>query len=240
MKKLLAILGYRAIAAGLRVPDIGALRALRQQARTMDLIRALDINIVLDVGANRGFWSRHLRQSGYRGHIVSFEPIAANAAIIEARRKGDPQWQAMGCALGAEDRQADFNVVLSGPGDETVLSSFLPIRTGRARTRIEKVTVKRLDGFLPMLRDLAPDPRIFLKMDTQGYDAQVMAGAGAVIDHVRLLQSEVAVAPLYEGMMPYTEALAGYEAMGFRLMDLFLVNRTREGGVLEYDCLMMR
>lgn len=206
----------------------------------MRLIRALDINIVLDVGANRGFWSRHLRQSGYKGHIVSFEPIAANAAIIEARREGDPRWQAINCALGAEEKQADFTIVLSGPEDETVLSSFLPIRDAGARTAIERVQMKRLDSFLPMLRELTPDPRIFLKMDTQGYDQQVMAGAGAVIDHVRLLQSEIAVEPLYDGMPRYTDALAGYQALGFRLMDLFVVNRTREGGVLEYDCLMRR
>lgn len=206
----------------------------------MALIRTLGIDIVLDVGANRGFWSQHLRLSGYKGHIVSFEPIAANAVAIDAKRKGDPKWRAQTCALGGEDGFADFNMVLSGPDDETVLSSFLPIRQKDARTSTARVEVKRLDSFWPMLRDLAPEPRIFLKMDTQGFDSQVVAGAGAVIDHVRLLQSEIAVEPLYDGMTHYTDALRGYEDRGFRLMDLFVVNRTQDGGVLEYDCLMTR
>lgn len=240
MKRLLTSLGYRAIAAGLRIPDIPAARAFQQQARTMQLIRALGINLVLDVGANRGFWSQHLRMSGYRGQIVSFEPITANAGAIAAKRKDDTKWLAMACALGTEEGVADFNVVLSGPADETVLSSFLPIRTASARTMIEQVKVKRLESLGPMLRDLVPEPRIFLKMDTQGYDSQVIAGAGAVLDHVRLLQSEVSVEPFYDGMTHYTEALRDYEQRGFRLMDLFVVNRTQGGGVLEYDCLMMR
>lgn len=240
MKRLLSALGYRAVAAGLRLPDIGAIRSFNQQARSMDLIRRLDINIVLDVGANRGFWSRHLRLSGYGGHIVSFEPIAGNAAAIDAKRKGDSKWRAESCALGSEAELADFTVIYSGPGDETVLSSFLPIRQNDTRKCIEQVEVKRLDSFWPLLRTLAKEPRIFLKMDTQGYDPQILAGAGIVLDHVHLLQSEISVEPLYDGMMPYTAALRAYEDEGFRLMDLFVVNRTETGGVLEYDCLMAR
>jgi FkbM family methyltransferase len=237
---LLSSLGYRAIAVGLRLPHITPLRTFNQQARTMDLIRRLGINIVLDVGANRGFWSQHLRMSGYKGHIVSFEPIAANAAAIEAKRAGDPKWLAESCALGAEVGLADLTVIYSGPGDETVLSSFLPIRHKDARKRTEKVDVKRLDSFWPLLRGLVKEPRVFLKMDTQGFDPLVVAGAGAVMDHVQLLQSEIPVEQLYEGMTPYTAALRAYEDEGFRLMDLFVVNRTPMGSVLEYDCLMMR
>lgn len=230
----------RAIAAGLRLPDPAAARAFRQQARTIDLIRAHDINIVLDVGANRGFWSQHLRASGYAGHIVSFEPIAANAAAIEARRKGDPLWIAETCALGVEAGEADFNVVLSGPGDETVLSSFLPLRIAAARAHVERVPVRRLDSFLPLIRSLVTAPRIFLKMDTQGFDLNVVAGAGAVLPLVQLLQSELSVQPLYDGMTPYTEALAAYGDLGFALHDLFVVNRTADGGILEYDALLAR
>lgn len=206
----------------------------------MQLIRRLDVNLVLDVGANRGFWSQHLRMSGYKGQIVSFEPIAANASIIEAKRSGDRQWLAMSCALGAAEGEADFNVILSGAANETVLSSFLPMQIPGARTMVERVEVRRLESLWAMLSDLVAEPRIFLKMDTQGFDAQVIAGAGAVLDHVRLLQSEVSVEPLYDGMTHYTEALRSYEEIGFRLMDLFVVNRTRDGGILEYDCLMAR
>ena len=235
---MMRALARRALAAGLRLPDLASTRAFRQQARTIDLIRALDINIVLDVGANRGFWSRHLRQSGYSGHIVSFEPLAANAAELDAKR--DARWIAQACALGTEEGEADFNVVLSGPDDETVLSSFLPIRNSSARTHTERVTVKRLDSFLPLLRSLAAEQRIFLKMDTQGFDLQVIAGAGDALDHIRLLQSEISVESLYEGMPPYTEALDTYRALGFTLQDLFVVNRTATGGILEYDALLAR
>ncbi|AGH48495.1 MULTISPECIES: FkbM family methyltransferase [Sphingomonadales] len=240
LKRIAASLGHRAIAAGAHVPDVASFRAFDQQARTMRLIRKLDINLVLDVGANRGFWSQHLRQSGYTGAIMTFEPLAANAPAIAAKRNGDPNWHAMACALGKEDGTADFNMIVTGEDDETVLSSFLPLKGKGSRTQVETVEVKRLDGFLPMIREIVPDARIFLKMDTQGFDANVVAGAGALIDQVRLLQSEVSVVPLYEGMVHYTDSLSEYEKLGFRLADLFVVNRMPDGTVLEYDCLMMR
>ena len=54
------------------------------------------------------------------------------------------------------------------------------------------------------------------------------------------LQSEVSVVPLYDGMPHYTKSLETYERLGFGLVDLFVVNRTKEGHVMEYDCIMER
>jgi hypothetical protein len=77
-------------------------------------------------------------------------------------------------------------------------------------------------------------------MDTQGFDLEAFKGAAAVHSHVVGLLSELSVQPLYAGMPHYTEALTHYESAGFELMDVFVVNRTRSGAVLEYDCLMAR
>jgi hypothetical protein len=54
------------------------------------------------------------------------------------------------------------------------------------------------------------------------------------------IQSEISVIPLYEGMPHYTESLACYEQFGFALMNLFVVNWTPDGRVVEYDCVMAR
>ena len=54
------------------------------------------------------------------------------------------------------------------------------------------------------------------------------------------LQSEISVIPLYDGMPHYTESLMRYEQFGFELTNLFVVSRTRDGRVVEYDCVMAR
>lgn len=125
-------------------------------------------------------------------------------------------------------------------GAETVLSSFLPFKQQSDNTRTVAVQIRRLDDVLPELVAEIESPRIFLKMDTQGFDSQVLDGASACIDQIVGMQSEISVIPIYDGMLPYTDSLSHYERLGFALMDLFPVNRTPEGCVMEYDCVMAR
>jgi hypothetical protein len=123
--------------------------------------------------------------------------------------------------------------------EQTVLSSFLSLKMPLNKTRTVRVEVRRLDAILPKLLAGIESPRVFLKMDTQGFDNEVVEGASGCLDQVLGVQSEISVIPLYNGMPHYTESLALYERLGFALVDLFVVNR-QDGFVLEYDCVMAR
>ncbi len=238
MRSLIAAAGYSAIARGVRVPNSQRVADYIQQSRLIDLLDRLDINLFLDVGANRGFFSKHLRQAGYKGVLCSFEPVPRDAEQIRGFAQGDDEWHVFECAAGAEEGSAAFSVY--GSGDETVLSSFLELRDNDATRQTINVSVRRLDVLLQPLLATIPSPRIFLKCDTQGFDLQVVAGAEKMMPLVQGLQSEVSVQPLYAGMPHFTESLAHYETLGFGLMDLFVVHRLPDGRVLEYDCVMAR
>ena len=238
LRRTIAKVAYRAIAKGARVPNAKVISDLAQWGKLIDLTRALDINVFLDVGANRGFFSEHLRNAGYRGKIFSFEPIPEDHANIVRLSASDINWSAQCFALGAENGTRNFHI--NTTEGQTVLSSFLPMKNTCSELKIVPVQIRRLDSLLPSLVSGIEKPRIFLKMDTQGFDSQVMEGATNCLDQVFGLQSELSVTPLYENMPHYTEALANYEALGFQLMDMFVVNRTENGAVLEYDCLMAR
>ena len=90
------------------------------------LLRELEVNIVLDVGANLGQYARSLRANGYAGRIVSFEPVPHIADRLEKRASGDPDWQVLRCALGDRDETAEIHV---GVG-QARLSSLLPATCG--------------------------------------------------------------------------------------------------------------
>lgn len=227
-------LGYRAIGLGVRTP--ARFEVFRQQCRTIDEIKRLAIDVVFDVGANEGFYAKHLRMLGFRGTILSFEPDPTTYTRLVTMAKGDRNWRTFNCALGETAGEMDFRVIHHGNG--TTLSSALvptdwlenlPFETIKVpvRTVAEMMVEERIGG------------QIFLKMDTQGFDLKVFAGAG---NHsaIKLLQSEVSVHPLYEGMPHYTEALAHYEQAGFELLDLFVVCRDVSGAVAEYDAIMRR
>ena len=104
-----------------------------------------------------------------------------------------------------------------------------------------EIEAYRLQDLMHDLLNPIEDPRVFLKMDTQGYDLQVFAGLGEWADRIIGLQSELAVIPLYKGMPRWTEALAEYESCGFELACLAPVSRDpKTSRVLEFDCLMIR
>lgn len=233
-ESLAVALGYKAIAKGLRLPRSSRIAQFEQQSRTIDEIKRQQIDLVLDVGANRGFYAKHLRMLGYTGDIFSFEPDSATFAHLQERARNDGSWRTFNCALGEAEDEIDFNVVHTG--DETVLSSALkPL--GNLPVTVSRVPVRTIAEVLRS-EGMAHGRRIFLKMDTQGYDLNVFRGIGDV-SGIFLLQSEISVVPLYEGMPHYTDALLCYEQAGYKLLDLFVVNRTPSGGVLEYDALML-
>jgi FkbM family methyltransferase len=230
-------LGYAAIASGVRLPPSRRVSDFHQWGALIDLIGRLNVNVFLDVGANRGFFSKHLRMAGYKGRLISFEPNPEDHWMIHSFSAGDQEWSVCEYALGAKSETRQFNAnVCDG---ETTLSSFLPLVQEIGSSRSITVQMRRLDEVLPDL--IVTDvPRIFLKMDTQGYDDQVIEGTGAFLSNIVGIQSEISVVPLYAGMPHYTTSLANYERLGFALMDMFPAVRAPDGRIIEYDCIMSR
>ena len=70
----------------------------------------LEINLVLDVGANIGNYGAELREFGYRKRIASFEPVASLFDQLKQRAHGDSEWTVERLALGNTDGPAEINV----------------------------------------------------------------------------------------------------------------------------------
>jgi hypothetical protein len=69
LRNLILSFGYAILRAGVRIPDTPRIRHFSEQAFLCDLLRDLKINCFLDVGANKGIYSKHLRMMGYGGYI---------------------------------------------------------------------------------------------------------------------------------------------------------------------------
>jgi len=208
------------------------------------ILRALKINCVLDVGANVGQFGQRLRSAGYEGRIVSFEPLPHAAERLRRTAAGDPDWHVVECALGDTEREAEMTVA-EGLG---VTSSLLEASefgkswsSNLQGTRRQPVQIRRLDQLFDDAVAGLDSPRVYLKMDTQGYDLQTFAGAGERIRDVLGMQSEVASVPIYEGMARLPEQISAYEAAGFENTGMFPVTRDRKTlRVIEFDVVMVR
>jgi FkbM family methyltransferase len=205
-------------------------------------LAALEVNCVLDVGANVGQFANSLRKSGYRGRIVSFEPLSHFAEILEKKSADDPHWMVRRCALGDEDTEAEINVTpgtLSSLRESSEFGRTWSKRFGEVHK--ESISLRRLDGLFDDAVAGLDVPRVFLKLDTQGFDVQAFRGAGSRIQEILGLQSEVACVPIYDGMPRMPEQIAEYEQAGFEVAGMFPVTRHRRTlRIIEFDVVMVR
>ena len=189
------------------------------------------ITTVLDVGANIGQFASTLRQAGYKGRIVSFEPQSQAHAGLVRMAASDPLWQvAPRCAVGAAPGELEMNLSVN-----SVSSSALPILADHTASAPEsrymgkeKVPVITLDGC-----DLVPrEGAIFLKVDTQGFEQQVLDGARDLLKTLVGVQLEMSLAPLYEGQADFVRLIDQMQQAGFDIWGLNPAFSNRETGRL--------
>ena len=205
-------------------------------------IALLEIDVVLDVGANVGQHAMLLRDLGYRGRIVSFAPASNAFAKLREAAAADPLWQVHNLALS--DQAGEATMDISGTDVFSSLhphSAYGKVRYGRhiEVVRNETIRTERLDTFLASELPEFDTHRVFLKMDTQGHDMRVFAGAGTYQGRFKGLQSELSVKPLYEGVPDYLEALLCYQQAGYKPTGIYANHRDHETGqIIELDCIL--
>jgi FkbM family methyltransferase len=213
------------------------------QFHLAELLKKLRINCVFDVGANVGQYALMLRRNRYRGYIFSFEPVTTTFASLQEAARGDEKWKPFKVALGASPGVAQINVT-----SLSALNSFR--RPGQLWNQIlpnisvvdkENVDVRTLDDVFPELTTGIEQCRPFLKLDTQGFDLEVVKGAQNCIGKMLGLQSELAVRQLYEAAPSYLDALTYYTSLGFTPKDFYTVaSDGTDMTALEVDCVMVR
>lgn len=186
--------------------------------RIAGLLDHFAIDVVLDVGANEGQYAGYLRSAGWRGRIVSFEPIASVHATLARNAARDPDWSvAPAMALGAKDGEARITV-----SNESDMSSLLPMRDEilavsptASAAGTEAVRVHALDTVFD--DHVSKGERAFLKIDTQGFEAAVLDGASSSLDRIAGLQIELSLVPIYDGEATWRALVDRLEALGFDL-----------------------
>ena len=91
-----------------------------------DFIQDRAIDVVIDVGANFGQFGESLRAKGYKGRILSFEPVAASFQVLSKKAAGDPKWEVQHCGLGAAAGEAVINVSEASDFSSILKPSWTP------------------------------------------------------------------------------------------------------------------
>jgi FkbM family methyltransferase len=216
--------------------------AYASEAQIAGVLDRLNIDTVFDIGANVGQHALQLRRLGYGGDIISFEPLSSAHALLTAARADDARWTvAPRVAIGADDGEITINIAGNSVSSSVLdmLDSHADAAPQSRYTGQENVSVARLDSIAPAY--LAAQSKLFLKVDTQGFEAAVLAGAPATLARAAGVQLELSLMPLYAGQALFETIIATMRAAGFEIWTLWPgFADAATGRMLQIDAIFVR
>lgn len=217
----------------------------RVNVPAMQLVKALElagINVVFDIGANEGQFASEIREYGYTGKIFSFEPLSSARKKLLSFASADPNWEVHDqSAIGDQDGQVEIHIA-----GNSVSSSVLPMldshssaAVGSAYIDSERVPIAKLDSVAKQY--LTPESNLLIKIDTQGFEWQVLDGAHETLQQARGVLCELSLVPLYDGQRLWRDIVDRLDAEGFMLWALQKgFTDPRNGQSLQMDGIFLR
>jgi FkbM family methyltransferase len=202
--------------------------------------RQAGIRTVLDVGAHKGEFSSAIRALLPRARIYAFEPLPDCCAALSGKMSNGGRFQAFPVAIGKtheqitlwRSRYAKSSSVLPMAA---LHKDFFPWSAENTPLSVEQ---RALDEYLGQLQ---LDDKVLLKIDVQGYEAQVLRGATETLKRVTCILLEVSFGPLYEGQGTFAEIHGLLQAAGFSYSgNLEQLCSPVDGSILQADALFCR
>jgi FkbM family methyltransferase len=209
-------------------------------SRRNALMTASGVRSVVDVGANTGQYGKEIRQAGFSGTILSFEPLSGAFDELLRTSSTDNNWLCKQLALSDHAGSSQIYVAANSASSSLLVmaSAHCDAAPGAQVVGVEEVVLSRLDA-VEELRDL-PKP-LMLKLDVQGLENQVLHGADGVLDQVILIEAELSVCELYQGGPLMLEMFNSIDQLGFELVALEPgFHDPRNGRILQFDGLFQR
>jgi FkbM family methyltransferase len=195
---------------GIKHTEKGILRAL---------LARLPLAALLDVGANVGQYARLVRSAGYGGTIISFEALESAHALLTKNAHKDRSWLVAPCAaVGSQEGTVEMNVAA-----DSASSSVLPMTSLLRQAAPQAAYIDRQSICSTRLDTYAGVPaagELYLKVDTQGFELEVLRGASGLLSRISAVQLELSLVPLYQGAPAMTDLIHYLDERGFDLFQL--------------------
>lgn len=189
-------------------------------AQRRKLIKYHDIDLIIDVGANVGQYAKSLRESGYSGQILSFEPLSSAYQQLLIKSEKDTLWEiAPRTAIGNENGEVTINIANNSVSSSVLemLDSHSQASPDSVYTSSETVKLSRLDTIAIEYINKYKSSSIFLKIDVQGFESQVLEGAKDIFPLIKGIQLELSLVPLYKDQVLFEEMLGILKDKGYNL-----------------------
>lgn len=229
LQKLIQIIMDRSLISALT-------RGVAAGVEHTSVLRNLDCEYIVDVGANRGQFALAAHHVFPKAKILSFEPLVEPAQIFKRVFDHDPNVILYLYAIGKEKTCSTIHIAR-----EDDSSSLLPITKkqsdlfpGAVENGTRQVEVYPLSQLLdPASIPLAS----LLKIDVQGYEFEVLQGCENILQKFSHLYIECSFVQLYEGQPLAHQIISWLEARNFVLISIHNLYYGKDGMAIQGDFL---
>ena len=188
--------------------------------RRLKIMNNYGINILFDIGANSGNYAKTIRELGYTNKIISFEPQKNAFNELHKNSLSDYNWEVNNYAIGNKNGRILINI-----SENSLSSSILKMLPKHLTTapeskyiRIEEIEIKKFDTIIRNF--LKFEDRVMMKIDTQGFEKDVLQGAASSLNNIIIIQLEMSIVPLYENETLLPEMISYLNGKDFQLVSL--------------------
>ena len=188
--------------------------------RRRAFLEKYNVDLIIDVGANTGIFGNETRWSGYKVNIVSFEPLSDAFEKLLQNTAGDTRWKSYNFALGAENSKGTINISSNSHSSSILDISdiHLNAESSAPYSGKQEIEIKTLDSIFDQIGANANE--IYMKIDTQGFEMNVLNGASGSLRMINTIQLEMSLHPLYSNQALYNDIMNFLHSRGYKLIDI--------------------
>lgn len=230
------------IKSTLRIAGLDVIRLNQSPHHTLLGLKGRPIRTVIDIGANQGQFATQIINVFPNAELYCFEPLAEPFAELErwARQQRPGRITAHNVALGEKDEDRTMFLHTAHSPSSSLLQSTEACSQLYPQTQAQasvKIKLKTLDG---ILGEAALKPDILIKLDTQGYEKQVINGGVNVFRRATACIVEVNLFRLYEDQPSFTEIVSLLDQLGFRYAGNLEQTYDKQGQVVFIDAVFVK
>lgn len=191
---------------------------------------------IFDVGANTGQFAIGAMAAFPEAQIISYEPGSRAFGQLQHTFANDSRVKLINKAVGDITGETMLHVTNA---DQS--SSLLELGDGHLKaypeikeSGQEPVQVITLEN---EIRHISPQKPILLKIDTQGFEMQVLRGAGEVLEYIQWIVFETTTQPMYQGEATFDEILPWLQERGFVFQGPIELHVNPSGKPCQFDAL---
>lgn len=193
-----------------------------------------DFDCIIDVGANKGQFSKVIRHFYPKSQIYAFEPVPEIFQKTKSNFAGVHNYEIYNVALGNADGEVSFNKNEYGH-----ISSFLEVsgenkHYPKTRNSEIKVQIKKLDD---LFRAEQFKGKTLLKLDVQGFELEVLKGADNLLKNIDYVIIEANLENLYVDQPTFTEINTFLNLYKFEVYGMLDFNIGKQNKYIEIDIL---